>query len=151
MYPVGKPLMTPVRPSKPLIVVILVAAVACGDPYAHTNPYDPLASVEITISGPDTLFTKGEIGQYTALTVPAFPDSALDWGSADNDVLASAGSGQFQDTFRTPLWPATATIRLFVRIGAIDTVGNNAGALGPAPPITVWRHIGYKDVVVTQR
>ncbi|HEX7545283.1 MAG TPA: hypothetical protein VF368_01055, partial [Gemmatimonadaceae bacterium] len=38
-------------------VVILVAAVACGDPYAHTNPYDPLVSVTVVVSGPDTLFS----------------------------------------------------------------------------------------------
>jgi hypothetical protein len=141
------------RPSKLLsaAIAIAIATVTACDAYARTNPYDPAVPVEVTISGPDTLSVNGQIGQYRAVTVPALPDTAIHWQSANSDLLQFASPGAFENTFRVPVWPATATVRIFALIGAIDTVGNNNGALGPAPPVKIYRHTGYKDVVVTQR
>lgn len=147
----GKAITSGFTLARPLAAVAIAIAIACGDPYVHTNPYDPAVPVEFNISGPDTLFADGDIGQYSANTTPAFPDSAVQWSSDNEDLLQPAGGGAFEDTFRAPLWPATATVRLLAKIGAIDTVGNNNSALGPAPPVKAWRHIGFKDVVVTRR
>ncbi len=56
-----------------------MAAAACGDPYAPTNPYDPETAVQFTITGPETLFSLGEAGRFAALTVPAFSDTSFVW------------------------------------------------------------------------
>ncbi len=63
-------------------IAILILALACGD-YARTNPYDAAVPVSITIAGPDTLFSLGEQGHYTAQSSPVFPDSAIEWASLD--------------------------------------------------------------------
>ena len=134
-------------------VVILVAAVACGDPYAHTNPYDPLVSVTVVVSGPDTLFSYSETGQYNAQSVPAFPDSSFQFGTSDSVAFPASGRGTFVS--RTPpLYPATQTVRIMGLLGKIDTVRDDT-PLGPgkvlALPTLAWRHSGSKNVVLTQR
>jgi hypothetical protein len=62
-----------------IVAAGLVVAFACGDPYLHTNPYDPAVPVDVTITGPDSLFSYGEIAQFGVETIPAFPDSAVIW------------------------------------------------------------------------
>ncbi len=66
----GFPMRGPRRLHKLIRVAALIGVVACGDPYLHTNPYDPVYPVEFAISGPDTLFSLGEIGQYTVQNQP---------------------------------------------------------------------------------
>ena len=134
-------------------VVILVAAVACGDPYQHTNPYDPVVSVTVEVAGPDTLFSYGEQAQYSAVSVPAFPDSSFQFGTSDSVAFPSSGRGTFVS--RTPLlYPATQTVRIMGLLGKIDTVRDDT-PLGPgkvlALPTLAWRHSGSKNVVLTQR
>ena len=153
-------------------VVILVAAVACGDPYAHTNPYDPVVSVTVAVAGPDTLFSYGEQAQYTAQSLPAFPDSAFQFGTSDSVAFPASGRGTFVS--RTPpLYPATQTVRIMALLGQIDTVivDQNLGCpthprcndlsglncpIYPACKVSAkhtlaWRHEGAKEVVLTQR
>ena len=71
---------------------LLIIAFACGDPYLHTNPYDPVAPVTITIDGPDTIFSLGQLAQYTATEVPAFPDTALTW-TIDTSTIPNGLAG----------------------------------------------------------
>jgi hypothetical protein len=139
-------------------VVILVAAVACGDPYKHTNPYDPAYQVLVTVVGPDSLFSYNELGQYGAVTAPVFPDTAFRFASSDSSSFPPVGGPAGTATFRNggivapPLWPATRTVTVSAGVGAIDTLGSTAGSgVGPAQLITVWRHSGYKLVTLTQR
>lgn len=161
-----------------MIAAALIVAFACGDPYLHTNPYDPAVPVEIAITGPDSLFSYGELAQYTVQTTPAFPDSAVQWtidtvtihrggnvdtiingslttnpGTGDTTVAGDSifkpvGVGSFQST-APPLDPASVTVTVVALIGGYDTT------------LAIWgigtiqtkgyRHVGYKTVVLTQR
>jgi hypothetical protein len=130
-------------------VVIAIAAVACGDPYLHTNPYDPVYPVTVNVVGPDTVFSYQEIAQYSGTSDPVFPDTAFQVGVSDSIVFVPAGVGGFRAA-ATPLWPAYRTVSVLVGLGAIDTF--NAPALaGPAVRQTAYRHTATKIVVVTQR
>lgn len=145
--------------------VFIVAAVACGDPYVHTNPYDPAVPVEINIAGPDTLFSYAELAQFTVATIPGFPDSAIVWtvdsvtvprgdffGVTDTIVtgalfLKASGAGAFQ-VIAPPLEPATLTIAVGASIGSIDTTVSREYVTMQTKE---YRHSGYRSVVVTQR
>jgi hypothetical protein len=123
---------------------ILVASFACGDPYLHTNPYDPVYPVTVTVTGPDTLFSSFEQATYTAQTVPSFPDSAIHWG------FSSLSSGRTTTIVNAtpPLWPVTYTEAVQAVIGVIDTTTSlNSKTI----QTNYWRHEGYKNVVFTQR
>jgi len=137
-----------------LATVILVASFACGDPYLHTNPYDPTVPVTITVLGLDSVFSYTEQAHFTAQIVPAFPDTAVQFSSSDNGQFQLVGSGTFEAGPRVgpPLWPATRTVTVTAGIGAFDTLRSDAGLPGGrAPTDTAWRHIGSKTVVITQR
>lgn len=155
------------RPRVVLIgAALLVAALACGDPYVHTNPYDPAVPVEFSITGPDTLFSYAELAQFTAATSPAFPDSAITWTVDSVTVpdgrqfvrmidtivdgglfLKPSGTGTFQ-SIAPPLEPTTLTIAVGASIGRIDTT---VSRMYMGVQTTQFRHSGYKSVVVTQR
>ena len=150
-----------------LAIIALVVLAGCGDPYAATNPYDPDTPVTFTITGPDTLFSLGEIGHYTAQTIPAFPDTAFKWevdtvtiskpGTGDTvvdgaTILApSVTPGSFM-SLAPPLEPATVTVAVAALVGSVDTttavsIDTTVVTLRTLLP----RHIGYKSVVLTQR
>lgn len=141
--------------------VLAVAAVACGDKYLHTNPYDPAVPVTVSVSGPDTLFSYYEPGQYSAQSIPAFPDSAFQFASGDSVTFSPSGPGKFT-SLAPPLYPATITVRVSALLGQIDTTVDNPNiacppdlppdkCILPAAPSLAWRHSGSKDVVLTQR
>ena len=132
-------------------VAALVVTVACGDNYLHTNPYDPAVPVTIVISGPDTMFSYREQEQYLAHSIPSFPDSAFRYASSDSFVFLPAGPATFM-SLAPPLYPATRTATVVVGLGAIDTQPPSAGgAVGAAPHTVEFRHVAYKQVVLTQR
>ncbi len=146
----------------------IVALVACGDPYLHTNPYDPAFPVTFDIVGPDTLFSFGEFAQYSVSTIPAFPDTSFRW-DIDTATVINARTGM--DTvvdgasvFRPsgpggyvsilpPTEPATVTIAVVALIGAADTtLARYEPCCGDVTIQTsTYRHVGYKKVVLTQR
>ena len=160
---------------------VLIAAFACGDPYLHTNPYDPAVPVDITITGPDSLFSYGELGRYSLQSVPVFPDTAVLWGIdtvtihrggsldtnigggtirlagtgdtivAGDSLFKPLGSGLFQ-SLAPPLEPLTVSMTVEAFLGAIDTTVNR---FINGAPVTIrtnaYRHTGYKTVVLTQR
>lgn len=155
-------------------VAFLVVLVACGDPYKHSNPYDPAYPVDMTIAGLDTLTYLGQVGQYALQSVPAWPDSGLVWSidtftdyfvvpapmcssqiALGDTILYGAGNGSYQ-SIRPPPEPYSFNVPIEVWLGTIDTVeildecGNPPGSLHRAHrPFA--RHIAYKTVVVTQR
>lgn len=119
--------------------------VACGDPYQHTNPYDPVVPVDITITGPDTIYNSFGLATYSAQSVPAFPDSAVSWKSLG--LASSGGTGTFQAVGQ-PLWPDYATATVTALIGKVDTtISQNFLTV----QTSIWRHSGSKVVIVTQR
>jgi hypothetical protein len=127
----------------------LVAAVACGDPYQHTNPYDPVYPVTVSIVGPDTVFNFEQTVQFSGQSDPAFPDSAFQFGVSDSIAFVPAAAGAFIAR-GTPLWPAYATVTVIAGVGAIDTfLAPPAG--GNAIRKTFFRHATTKTVVLTQR
>jgi hypothetical protein len=132
---------------------VLVATFACGDPYKHTNPYDPVFAVSVTVTGPDSLFSYGELGQFGAVTVPAFPDSAVQFATLDTFAFPPAGTSTFRNggIITPPLWPATRTATVYAGVGTYDTVASTLNAVGQAQLITAWRHSATKLVVLTQR
>jgi len=154
---------------------VATAAVACGDPYVPTNPYDPETAVQIMVTGPDTLFSLGDLAQFTASSVPSLPDTAFTWGtdtfynnqtflgqdtttpiSSGNLYLASQGSGQYR-SIAPPLEPNVFNIAITVSIGNIDTteqqcVGEtNEYSNCFRVQFRAPRHIVYRNVAVTQR
>jgi hypothetical protein len=134
-----------------MIAAALVAAIACGDPYLHTNPYDPLASVNIIVSGPDTIFNYTEIGQFSSQILPAMPDTAVRFAVSDSVAFAPAGGGSFA-SMKPPLYPATKTVSVMVMIGQVDTtISEDIDGVPVTIQTYVWRHSGSKNVVLTQR
>jgi hypothetical protein len=130
--------------------LVAVVSLACGE-YARTNPYDPNIPVEIDITGPDTIFSYAGLAQYSARSIPAFPDTAVQWGSSDSIALPPAGPGTFK-ALSTPLYPATVTILVSALIGHVDTTKTIFPKQFPViVPDIVWRHKTNKDVVLTQR
>ena len=153
----------------------LVALIACGDPYLHTNPYDPAHRVDIAIAGPDTLFSLGEVGQYTVQTSPAWPDTGFVWAidtftdyfivqppppaipcgtqvARGDTILHPTVPGSYESVL-PPLEPYSFTIAVEVWLGTIDTTFIT-GQCGGGLTLTAGRaarHIGYKPVVVMQR
>jgi hypothetical protein len=167
--------------SVPIITAALIVAVACGDPYLHTNPYDPAVPVEFNFTGPDTLFSYGELAQYSVQTTPSFSDTAVQWaidtvtihrggnldtnlgggtfnnpGTGDTTVAGDSlfrplGGGLFQST-APPLDPATVSMTVEALIGGADTtVGRFINGRTVAVQTKQYRHVGYKTVVLTQR
>ncbi|MGH7655242.1 MAG: hypothetical protein ACREN6_11330 [Gemmatimonadaceae bacterium] len=138
--------------------VLLAAAVgvalvvACGDPYQHTNPYDPVFPVTITVTGPDTIYNSFEIANYSVQSVPAFPDTAVSWASLG--LASSGGTGAFQATGQVgqPLWPDYDIATVTALIGKVDTTeAISVGSTSLTIQTSIWRHSGAKSVVVTQR
>jgi len=130
---------------------LLVAFVACGDPYQHTNPYDPLASVGITVSGPDTLFSYTELGQFSAQIVPAFSDTAVRFAVSDSIVFVPTGNGSFV-SMAPPLYPAARTVSVMALVGQVDTtISIDINGVPVTVQTYVWRHVGSKNVSLTQR
>lgn len=144
-------------------VSALMLGAACGDPYLHTNPYDPAVPVEFVITGPDTLFSYGEIAHYDVRTIPAFPDTSFLWGIdtvrlprpgmtdtliPGEIVFRPSGEGGYV-SIMPPLEPASVTIAVAALLGATDTTV--AIYEGGTIQTSVYRHFGYKEVVLTQR
>ncbi len=133
-------------------LVIGITFVACGDPYLHTNPYDPAFPVEIAISGPDTLFSFSQVATYSAQVTPAFPDTAIEWATSDTDNFAPSGPATFRansvDSLPIPLYPNTLVVGVMALIGQEDTT---LGINGAAVRSHNWTHVGLKNVVLTQR
>jgi hypothetical protein len=127
--------------------IVAVAVISCDAPYVHTNPYDPVVPVTITITGPDSLFSAFEVGTYTAATTPSFPDSAVDWPGVGDP----GRTGNLQNS-GPPLWPETFTFNVQAAIGSIDTtITHAAGNTVIQETIHIYRHIVSKPVVLTQR
>ena len=144
--------MTRIQRSVPVIVfAALVAFVACGDPYQHSNPYDPAVPVNIVITGPETTYSWFEEAHYKATASPAFPDSSFEWTSSNVFAFVPGGGGIFTSgqLVPPPLYPATMTVQIAAGIGGYDTVGQPK-ADGPAPTVRAWRHTTNKSVVMTQ-
>ena len=132
-------------------IVLLAVAAACGDPYLHTNPYDPVFPVALTVLGPDTVFSYSEVATFGLQSVPAFPDSSAQFSVSDSVAFVPAGTGAFRSA-APPLYPATRSVIVVGGIGAFDTVtASDGAAVGPALFIKEWRHSATKVVVLTQR
>jgi hypothetical protein len=116
----------------------LSALAACSD-LVHSNPFDPASTVDVTIAGPDTLFSVGQLGQYTIQSVPSFTDPTAAWSASDGTILGLEGAGSFQ-LLGAPLFPATRSIQLSLSIG-----------LYYLPHGSMYRRSFSRSVTVTQR
>ena len=164
MERLGSPRRTPA--TRVVVAAALIVAFACGDPYLHTNLYDPDVPVTITIAGPDTLFSVRQIAVFSAQAVLAFPDTSVQWiadtvtvfnGSRDTVVdganyLQADGTGAFQSIL-PPLEPATIKVSIGALYGAVDTVVQRyLPCCGYATIKTkTYRHVAYKPIVLMQR
>ena len=132
------------------LAAALVTAIACGDPYHHTNPYDPATDVVVQLTGPDTVFSVGELAQYTLQSTPPFLGADAVWSSSSYD-FRNAAPGQFQ-LWTPPLWPSTEAIELSVSVGRYDTTITTGAATGPvAKEVTLYRRFFTRIVTVSQR
>ena len=150
-------------------IAVLTALIACGDPYLHTNPYDPAHVLPIAIVGPDTLFSSGEVARYMVQTSPPWPDTGVLWtidtftnypseggcgppGPPRDTILLYSGAGTYQ-AFSPPLEPYKFTIPIEAWLGSIDSTvssGTCGGGVGTTD-VPYPRHVAYKTVVVMQR
>ncbi len=134
-----------------LAAAALIVAVACGDPYLHTNPYDGLYPVTVTVSGPDTMLSFTQTAQYVGQSNPVFPDTAFSYGVTDSIAFQPAGVGAFT-AYETPLWPQYTTVTVLVGVSAYDTiVPNPLAPVGPGLALRQFRHSATKAVILTQR
>ena len=76
------------------VMGLLLAAAGCGE-YQPTNPYDARFTNTLTLEGPDTTYSIGQVVLFTVNAVPAWPDAQAVWASS-NDALKSLGGGRFQ-------------------------------------------------------
>jgi hypothetical protein len=90
------------------------------------------------------MYNSFEVASFTEQSLPVFPDSAVSWNALG---LAPAGPGTFQSV-GPPLWPDHFTATVNALIGKVDTVLSRNGL---TVYTSVWRHVGSKQVVVTQR
>lgn len=65
---------------------------SCGD-YAPTNPYDSRVPVTLTIAGPDTTYSIGELLTFQLQTSVELPGARPVWTSSD--ALTALGNGRF--------------------------------------------------------
>jgi hypothetical protein len=161
------------RPYTVLGAAAVVALIACGDPYLHTNPYDPSHPVDIAIAGPDTIFSLGENAQYTVQANPAWPDTGIVWAldtftdyffaaapnasctsqfAPGDTILHATTLGAYQSILM-PLEPYSFTIGVEAWLGTIDTIHltNHCNSGFTLDQVRTPRHVGYKQVVVMQR
>ena len=129
--------------------IVLTAAIACGDPYRHTNPYDPMTDVVVQLVGPDSVFSVGAFAQYTLQSTPPFLGGDAVWSSSSYD-FRNAAPGQFQ-LWTPPLWPTTEAIELSVAVGRYDTTTTTGGSVPVAKEVTMYRRTFTRTVVVSQR
>ena len=87
------------RPLARASVLTLLATVACTD-LPHTNPFHPDMPVSITVSGPDTLTTVGELFEITVGIDPAWDDAPLEWEY--RTAVMWIGNTTLGRTFRLP-------------------------------------------------
>jgi hypothetical protein len=93
----------------------LVCAVACID-FRHTNPFDPIVPVTVTII-PETLFSvAGKVVQFSFAAVPPFTDPRAIWSVGSTDLYTTDGTGLLYSA-AAPLWPKTDTIPIAIGIG----------------------------------
>ena len=114
---------------------------ACHD-FQHTNPFDLLTpDTELTVLGPDTLFTIGTVAKFSmAGKLGPFTDPTALWRSSILNDL----NGDFTGTFvlyKAPLYPVAETAFVAVDIGHYVTA---AGA-------SAWTRSFGKNVILTQR
>lgn len=76
----------------PLAVAVLAAG--CHD-FGVVNQYDPRYPMQLTITGPDTTYSTGQVLSFTLATTPAWTGTAPVWSSSVNN-LAPIGDGHFR-------------------------------------------------------
>lgn len=124
-------------------------AFACGDPYRHTNPFDPATDVVVKLVGPDSVFSVGAFAQYTLESTPPFPVDDGVWSSSSFD-FRTAAAGQFQ-LWTPPLWPSTEAIEISVDVGRYDTTITSGERVAIAKTVTMYRRRFTRFVTVSQR
>ena len=77
------------------VVALLLAAASCGE-YQPTNPYDMRFANTLTLEGPDTTQSVGQVVSFTVDAVPAWPDAKAVWASSNPAALQALGGGRFQ-------------------------------------------------------
>ena len=77
-----------------IAVLTISVAFGCGE-YPHTNPYDPLVPVTLTIIGPDIVARLGATIRYQYKAEPEIPDGHATWGSS-TPSLVPLGEGVFR-------------------------------------------------------
>ena len=64
--------------------IIGATALSCTE-FVHTNPFDPVYTLKMTIVGPDTLTSLNQNFTLSVVLDPPWPDAPLDWGFPDAD------------------------------------------------------------------
>ena len=75
--------------------VASMLAQACGD-FSPVNPYAPPATVQLTLDGPDTTYSDGQLLTFTFTSSYSWPNAAPVWTSSETGLLEPLGDGHFR-------------------------------------------------------
>jgi hypothetical protein len=137
-----------------VVASALFVLVESCEAFTHTNPYDPETPFEYAISGPDSLFSLGQVASYAIESKPALADTAGIWSCECLEVVSHAGTRTFSMSGQVapPQWPATKTVRLNALIGKYDTIVFINSPAGPSPELVQrYRRTLTRTIVITQR
>lgn len=109
-----------------MLIVAAVPLFGCHD-FGVVNQYDPRYPIRVTITGPDTTYSTGQVLTFTLSTTPAWTGAAPVWSSSMADRLTPIGDGRF-------------------RVSAATFTGNSVTITAGVGP-----HQGQKSVMVQQR
>ena len=103
--------MSPLRARAPFRPMRIAAAIFCGvavtschieEPFARNNLWDPGADVTMTLTGPDSTFSMGEVFSVNLAGDPPLPPGQLqiEWaGTSDTSTrVLPSGYGRFTVT-----------------------------------------------------
>ncbi len=74
---------------------VFTLGLACSE-FAVVNPYDPRYDVQVSLTGPDTATSVGQILTFTVSTTPVWTGTPPTWTSSVPGQLASLGDGRFR-------------------------------------------------------
>lgn len=87
-------------------------ALSCGD-FPVANQLDPRFPMQLTLTGPDTTYSNGQVVAYTVATTPSWTGAAPVWHSSQPDHLVPLGDGHFRvasTTYQGTSVTVTATL-----------------------------------------
>jgi len=75
-------------PRRGLFSLVLLGAFAGCDSYERTNPLDPGSGLQVSLAGPDSVFSLNDTIRFSVVTIPEAPGLPFAWATSDSLRLA---------------------------------------------------------------